>query len=86
MKSKLQALTGTNSGLSEFFASFEFGCAIQTAKLRIGRKGAQKGVEVQAQWIQGVATFTTGLSRTDAPSRLARTRTLGFPDGVEFDA
>ena len=34
----------------------------------------------------GVATFTTGLKRTDAPSRFARTRTRGLPAGLTFEA
>jgi hypothetical protein len=38
------------------------------------------------QQLHGVATFTTGLKRTEAPSRLARTRTLGLTEGREFEA
>jgi hypothetical protein len=34
----------------------------------------------------GVATFTAGLNRTEAPSRFARTLTRRLPDGVEFEA
>jgi len=35
---------------------------------------------------QGVATVTTGLRRTEAPSRLVRTRTRGLLAGVKLDA
>jgi len=34
----------------------------------------------------GFAIPTAGLRRTDAPSRFARTRTRGFPEGLVFEA
>jgi hypothetical protein len=35
---------------------------------------------------QGVFSSTTGLNRTEAPSRFVRTRTRGDDDDTEFDA
>jgi hypothetical protein len=56
-----------------------------TQRSQTTRRGAQ-GVELSQAAFQGVAMLTTGLKRTEAPSRLARTRTRGLTEERELEA
>src|SRR5258705_13603050 len=88
-------------GLKKSFTTFGSGASFCACEWSEEKKPQAKKAETSKtrRWVigyippllglgklQGVATFTAGLKRTDAPSRLVRTRSRGPVEEIELEA